>query len=350
MWDQVDQLKMRAQHNKTNLSAWRQFMTSVHSAYASFGQHLQEITDTLKEQLEPKVGTKDTKLEELHTIQMVEHLRATVNKMCNNVVLTCNEGVIDVLAKLTTYEKKYNAASNEVLTECGKIYTELKYEQSQLTYNRSVYTDQMQALQDLLQMAKQEPQLQHLNSHNQKIASKQKETIEAEQMYQKSVQVVNKLVYKVHTTYRTRLNEQQQKDIEMHQFFKTSFDSFLVEVVKSFDKMAVSSKTYESRATELDLTIDVQKMVEYNKSSEPVITNVTFIPFTSELISENLEDLEYGCSDTPMQAANSQEESKSNKTVEVNQSDVDKLFESIHGLIFMAKRIQSPAVIAQFKQ
>ena len=74
----------------------------------------------------------------------------------------------------------------------------------------------MQALQDLLQMAKQEPQLQHLNSHNQKIASKQKETIEAEQMYQKSVQVVNKLVYKVHTTYRTRLNEQQQKDIEMH--------------------------------------------------------------------------------------------------------------------------------------
>ena len=112
-----------------------------------------------------------------------------------------------------------------------------------------------------------------------------------------------------------------------------------MEVVKSFDKMAVSSKTYESRATELDLTIDVQKMVEYNKSSEPVITNVTFIPFTSELISENLEDLEYGCSYTPMQAANSQEESKSNKTVEVNQSDVDKLFESIHGLIFMAKRI-----------
>jgi hypothetical protein len=61
---------------------------------------------------------------------MVEHLRTTVNKMCNNVVLTCNEGVIDVLAKLTTFEKQYNKESNEILTECGKIYTELQYEQS----------------------------------------------------------------------------------------------------------------------------------------------------------------------------------------------------------------------------
>ena len=50
--------------------------------------------------------------------------------MCNNVVLTCNEGVIDVLAKLTTFEKQYNKESNEILTECGIIYTELQYEQS----------------------------------------------------------------------------------------------------------------------------------------------------------------------------------------------------------------------------
>ena len=68
MWDQVDELKKRAQHNRTNLGAWRQFMTSFHSAYASFGQHLQEITDTLKETLEPKASKKDTPLEELHTI------------------------------------------------------------------------------------------------------------------------------------------------------------------------------------------------------------------------------------------------------------------------------------------
>jgi len=85
----------------------------------------------------------------------------------------------------------------------------------------------------------------------------------------------------------------------MHKFFKINFDDFLKEVVKSFDKMAVSSKNYEQKATNLDLTTDVQKMIIDGKSAAPVITNVSFVPFTSDLISDSLGDLEYGCHDLP---------------------------------------------------